>query len=202
MKLFYSPTSPNVRKIQIYLMETGQVDDVELVESVTTPINPSTGLAAKNPLMKIPALERPDGATLYDSRVISAFLDDRAGTGFYGIGARRWEIATLEATGDGIMDAALLVTFEARLRPDDKKWDDWSDAQWGKVVAGCAALNGRWMSHLNGPLDMGQISVACALGYLDFRHGARDWRKGCDALADWYTEFAKRDSMVATVPPA
>ncbi len=201
MKLYYSPTSPYVRKVMVLLHETEQLEDVELLQSQTAPTNPAAGLVAKNPLMKVPALERPEGATLYDSRVICAFLDDRAGGKLYPSGARRWETLTLEATGDGILDAALALTYEGRLRPEDKRWDDWAEAQWSKIAAACAALNTRWMSHLNGSLDMGQIAVACALGYVDFRHDARGWRTGCDALADWYAEFLQRDSMQATIPP-
>ncbi len=201
MKLLYSPTSPYVRKVMILLQETGQLDDVALVPSSTAPTSPAPGLAAQNPLMKVPALVREDGATLYDSRVITAFLDDRAGGRMYSSGARRWEIMTLEATADGILDAALAMTYEARLRPEDKRWDDWSDAQWDKIASACAALNTRWMSHLNGPLDMGQIAIASALGYVDFRHDARGWRTGCDALAAWYATFAKRESFTSTTPP-
>ena len=83
-----------------------------------------------------------------------------------------------------------------------EKWDDWLDAQRSKVLAGCAAINARWMAHLHGPLDMSHIAVGCALGYLDLRHGDRDWRKGRDVLAAWEARFAERDAMRATVPPA
>lgn len=82
MKLFYSPTSPYVRKVMVLLHETGQLDDVALEPTSGTPLAPAEGLAARNPLTKVPALERPDGCTLYDSRVICAYLDDRAGAGF------------------------------------------------------------------------------------------------------------------------
>lgn len=200
MKLYSAPTSPYVRKVLVLLHETDQLADVEIAPVVTSPTGPAAGLTAKNPLMKIPALERTDGPTLYDSRVICAYLDDRIRGGLYGSDARLWEILTLEATADGIMDAALLMTYEDRLRPEDLRWSDWADAQWAKVTAGCAALNARWMSHLNGPLDMGQIAVGCALGYLDLRHDARGWRQGCDALAGWYEKFAERASMQATTP--
>ena len=84
MKLYHSPTSPYARKIMVLLHETGQLDDVALEPAQTSPTNPTPGLASKNPLMKIPALERADGATLFDSRVICAFFDDRAEAGFYG----------------------------------------------------------------------------------------------------------------------
>ena len=201
MKLYYSPTSPYVRKVTVLLHETGQIDDVELLSSSTFPTAPAAGLGAKNPLLKVPALERDDGPALYDSRVICAFLDARGDANMYGTGARKWDTLTLEATADGILDAALLITYEARLRPEGTRWDEWSDAQWGKIETACAALNTRWMSHLQGPLDMGQIAVACALGYVDFRHDARGWRQGCDALAAWYADFSERDSMRATVPP-
>lgn len=202
MKLHYSPTSPYVRKVMVLLHETGQLEDVTLQNTSVTPISPADALLAKNPLCKVPALERADGPTLYDSRVICAYLDDRANAGLYPGNARRWDTLTLEATADGILDAALAMTYEARLRPEDMRWQPWVDGQWEKVARACAALNTRWMSHLAGPLDMGQIAVACALGYVDLRHDARGWRKGNDALAGWYAEFAARPGMLATVPAA
>lgn len=202
MKLYYAATSPYVRKVMILLEETGQLDDVELINTATTPIAADPALLSKNPLAKVPALERPDGPTLYDSRVITAYLDARAGDKLYPTGARRWDTLTLEATADGILDAALLMTYETRVRPEEKRMPEWVDGQWDKIARSVAALNSRWMSHLNGPLDMGQIAVACALGYVNFRHDARGWRKGNDALAAWYKTFKSRASMQSTVPPA
>lgn len=202
MKLFHAPTSPYVRKVMVLLHETDQLDVVQIVPAHTTPIAPDDALLAKNPLGKVPALARDDGPTLFDSRVICAFLDARGGDQLYPQGNRRWDTLTLEATADGILDAALLMTYEARLRPEDKQMPDWVDGQWAKIARACTALNTRWMSHLAGPLDMGQIAVACALAYVDFRHGARGWRKGNDALADWFKTFESRPSMQATVPPA
>lgn len=202
MKLSYAPTSPYVRKVMVLLHETGQLDDVTLEAANTTPVTPDVALLSKNPLSKVPALERPEGPTLYDSRVICAYLDDRAGGKLYPTGARRWDVLTLEATADGILDAALLVVYESRLREEGHRSEAWVEGQWAKVERGCAALNTRWISQLSGPLDMGQIAVGCALGYLDFRHDARGWRKGNDALAKWYESFDSRPSMQATQPPA
>ncbi len=201
MKLAYSPTSPYVRKVMVLLHETEQLDDVTLENRATTPLDPHEELLSSNPLGKVPALERADGPALYDSRVICAYLNARAATSLYGTGSRHWDILTLEATADGILDAALSMTYEARMRPDDKQMPEWADAQWNKIARACAALNTRWMSHLQGPLDMGQIAVGCALGYVDFRHDARGWRKGNDALAAWYETFDSRASMTATRPP-
>ncbi len=201
MKLYYSPMSPYARKVVALLHETGQQDDVEIVQVATTPTQPMDGLAAKNPLSKIPALERIDGPTLYDSRVICAFLDARAGGKLYPVGLGKWDVLTLEATADGILDCAVSITYEGRVRPSEKQWDGWTDAQWSKIIGACSALNTRWMSHLNGPLDMGQIAVACALGYLDLRHDARGWRKGHDTLAAWYEVFQQRESLLKSAPP-
>ena len=199
LKLIWAPASPFARKVRVMLMETGQEDAVELQTVASSPTDPSPELRAANPLAKIPALIRPDGPALYDSRVITRYLDARAGSDLYPE-PRLWETLTLEATGDAIMDAGVLMVYEGRCRPEDKQDHTWVEAQWGKIEGALDALNARWMSHLAGPLDMGQISVACALGYLDFRHDARAWRKGRDALDDWYAVFAERASMQATAP--
>ncbi len=201
MKLFFSPASPFVRKVHVLLHELGRIEDVELHNVATTAFASDSGLIASNPLAKIPALERPDGITLYDSRVITAYLNDQFKGDLYPTGGRQWETRTLEATGDGIMDCAVSMTYEVRLRPENEQSEQWIEAQWAKVERAIAVLNARWMSHLSGPLDMGQISVACALSYVDFRHGARDWRKGNAALADWHATFESRPSMQASLPP-
>ena len=199
MKLIYSAASPFARKVNVLLRETGQTDDVDLVEVATTPVSTPSEVRAANPIGKIPALIREDGPALYDSRVICRYLDDRAGAGLYPA-SEIWEMLTLEATADGLMDAAVLMVYEGRVRPEHLIYDDWVEAQWGKVSGALDALNDRWMSHLNGPLSIGQIAVGCALGYLDFRHGARNWREGRGDLDDWYAIFAERDSMKATAP--
>ena len=199
MKLLMSPASPFVRKVRVLLREASLLDTVEEAEVSTSALASDPTVVAANPTGKIPALVRTDGPAIYDSRVITRFLDDHAGAGLYP-DKRIWDVLTIEATADAIMEAAVLITYEARLRPKDKQFDAWTDAQWGKVMGGVSAINDRWMSQLSGPLDMGQISVGCALGYLDLRHDARGWRAGNTGLADWYENFAKRDSMQATAP--
>lgn len=199
MKLIAALPSPFVRKVRVLLHETGQTDAVELVEISTTPMNTDAQAAAANPVGKIPALVREDGPAIYDSRVICRYLDDRFGAGFYPK-ARVWETLTLEATADAMMEAAILMVYEHRVRPPEKVFDGWIDAQWAKVARCVEAVNDRWMSHLNGPLDMSHVAIACALGYLDFRHPDRNWREGAGALDDWYAVFSARESMKATAP--
>lgn len=201
MRLFHSPTSPFVRKVMVTLHETGQAGDVTLVPAMGTPVDPGSMPLGQNPLGKIPALERDDGPAIYDSRVICRFLDDRARANLYP-SPRQWEVLTLEATADGIMDAAVLMVYESRVRPEENRFAPWVDGQWAKIGRALDALEQRWLSHLNGPLDMGQIAVGVALGYLDFRHADRGWRSGRPGLAAWEAVFAERPSMVATRPVA
>lgn len=197
MKLISAGASPYVRKVLVLLHETGQIAEVERLDVVTTPFDTDSQVAAANPLGKIPALLREDGPALHDSRVITRYLDARAGGRLYPE-SRIWEVLTLEATAEGIIDCALAMTYETRNRPPEKVSDKVLDAQWAKITRAAGAINARWMSHLSGPLDMAQIAVACALAYVDFRHGDRDWRTGNEALADWCAGFDQRDSMQAT----
>jgi len=199
MQLIASPLSPFVRKVRVALLETGLADSVAMVNLTTTPFETDAKAAAANPLGKIPALVREDGATLYDSRVITRYLDALAGAGLYPE-TRLWEVLTLEATAEGIMEAALSMTYEGRFRLEDMQYAPWVEAQWAKITRALDALEARWMSHLSGRLDMGQIATGCALGYLDFRHDVRGWRQGHPALADWFAGFGQRDSMVETAP--
>ncbi|MGV6810711.1 MAG: glutathione S-transferase [Brevirhabdus sp.] len=200
MKLLWSPPSPFARKPRVVLHETGQLDDVEQVEVVANPMTPNAELIAQNPVGKIPALVRRDGPTLYDSRVVCRYLDACSGGALYPQD-RIWEVLTLEATGDAIMDSAVSMVYEKRLRPEHLQSHDWIEAQWTKVSNALDALEARWLSHLSGPLDAGQIAVGCALGYLDFRHADRSWRQGRAGLDDWFAAFSARESMVKTAPP-
>ena len=196
--LLSSPASPFVRTIRVLLLETGQ-DDVAQTDVATTPIATDASVAAANPVGKIPVLLRDDGPAIYDSRVIARYLNARAGAGLYP-DAHIWETLTLEATAHGIMEAAVSMVYEKRVRPEEMQHQPWIEAQWTKAARALDVVVARWMSHLAGPLDMGHIAMGCALGYLDFRHGDRDWRKGRDALTTWEAGFATRDAMRATVP--
>ncbi len=203
MRLFHSPTSPYVRKVMILIHETGLSDRIELVRSVGTPLDPGSLPLAQNPLGKVPVLDTLDGA-LFDSRVICRYLDDLAGAGAYPTGAALWRTLTLEAMADGILDAALLLVYEMRLRPENLRFQPWTDAQWSKIARAIDTLEADWTPHLTTPRsgcpDMGHIALAAALGYLDFRLDAQNWRKGHPKLAAWADGFLMRPSVLATAP--
>ena len=197
MKLIMAEASPFARKVRVLLRETNQLKDVEEVSISTSPFQVNEQAKAANPTGRIPSLIRADGPALYDSRVITRYLDAKAAAGMYPE-ARLWDVLTVEATGDSMMDSAVSISYELRLRPQEKVSSEWTDAQWSKVMGGCDALQSQWMDLLNGPLTMAHISIACALGYLDLRHGARNWRQGHDALAAWFADFSKRPSFRET----
>jgi glutathione S-transferase len=200
VKLYQSITSPFARKVMVLLHETGALDSVELVTASGNPVDSGSMPVAKNPLGKIPVLERENAPAIYDSRVICRFLDTLNSVKMYPEGDRLWETLTIEATADGIMDAAILMVYEQRLRPEERRFDEWLDGQWQKIDRAIGVLNERWVSNLKGPLDMGHISVACALAYVEFRHPNRDWRSTNADLAEWFSVFSARESFRKTIP--
>lgn len=200
MHLFDNPASPFCRKVRVLLHETGQTGDVTLAFAIGHPLATEKMPTAENPLGKIPALKLEDGRVLFDSRVICRFLDSRATAGLYPAEPRLWDTLALEALADGMMEAAVLIVYETRCRAEDMRSGDWVEAQWAKIARALDLLEGPWAARLGAPLDMGQVALACALGYLDFRHPARDWRAAHPRLAEWFATMSARDSMRQTQP--
>lgn len=199
MQLISSPTSPFVRKVRVLIHEAGKTDTVELVNVSTTPVSTDPRILPANPLGKIPALIRPEGAALYDSRVITRYLDTLWSLGLYPE-ATIWDTLTLEASADAMMEAAVLMVYESRVRPQDLAYAPWVEAQWGKVSRALDALEATWMDHLSGPTTAAHIAVGCALSYIDFRHADRAWRAARPDLAAWHAVWADRESMQLTTP--
>ncbi|AZD69870.1 Glutathione S-transferase [Pseudomonas chlororaphis] len=204
MTLFHNPASPYVRKVMVLLHETSQLDRVALHASQLTPVNPDTTLNQDNPLGKIPALRLADGNVLYDSRVILDYLDQQhVGNPLIPReGSARWRRLTLAALADGVMDASVLIRYELALRAPEKHWELWLDGQRDKIRRALAVLEADAIAELASHFDVASISVACALGYLDFRHPDLQWRDAQPRLAAWYAEISQRPSMLATQPPA
>lgn len=201
MQLYTSPTTPFGRKVMVQIRESGLADRVEEIAVMGSPLDPGSLPLAQNPLGKIPALmPAGGGAAIYDSRVICRYLDDLSGVGLYPQGADLWPILTLEATADGILEAALLMVYEGRLRPEELRYAPWVEGQWQKIARALDAIEARSMDILSGPLSMAHIAIAVALGYLDFRHADRDWRQDRPVLAAWEKQFAARPAMVETRP--
>ena len=139
MKLFYSPTSPYVRKVMVTAIEKGLEAKSRSCSAAASPVKPDMALAAKNPLGKVPCLITDDGQTLFDSPVICAYIDTLKAPHLTPADPKaRFADMTLEALADGFLDAGILLRYEGALRPEAKRWDDWGKARW-------ARSSGRWM---------------------------------------------------------
>lgn len=204
MTLFHNAASPYVRKVLVFLHETGQQQRVELHTVALTPTSPNAEVIASNPAGKIPALRLADGSLLHDSRVIVDYLDHQhVGEPLIPReGASRWRRLTLASLADAVLDAALLIRYETVLRPQEKHWAEWLDGQQQKILRALGEFEAAASAELPSRFDVASISVACALGYLDFRQPDLGWRKSFPALATWYAEVSQRPSMLATQPPA
>jgi len=206
MKLVYAKPSPFVRKCMVILEEAGQAANVELIDGFGSPVAPNAAAIASNPLGKIPSLQLDDGTVLYDSRVITRYLDHQFKLGLYPGDERSFKTLTLEAHADAILDAGILCVYEARCRDKSIHSKEWLEAQGNKIARGLDALESHWIPHLqtaDKALDIGHVGVGCALEYLDFRQEMcawPDWRTKHPALDQWGKEFSKRASMLATVP--
>jgi glutathione S-transferase len=199
MRLYHSPTTPFGRKVMVLLLETGL--PVEIVSVMGNPLATGTLPVDQNPLGKIPALELDDGRVIHDSRVITRYLNDLTGAGLYPAGPALWDALTIESMADGMIDAGILMAYEVRLRPADKQFPEWIEAQWAKIARSLDALESTRMPMLRGDFGMAQVAVACALDYIDLRHSPRNWRSSRPQLAGWAAEFGHRPSMQATLPP-
>lgn len=202
MKLFHSPASPYVRKVMVAAWERGVQDQIELLASAAGPVKRDMNIVAVNASGKVPCGILPDGKPLFDSRVITQYVDTLASPeGSLYPADHRFEILTLEALGDSIMDASLLCRYEVATRPKELYWDDWYKAQMDKVDSGLDDLETKWFSALTaGRVHAGAIAAACALGYLDFRFTDKDWRSNRPKLAAWFADISNRPSMKATAP--
>ncbi|MGX1785864.1 glutathione S-transferase [Bosea sp. NPDC055332] len=183
-----SPTSPFGRKIKIAIAELGLGDRIEVVPADTN--DPADSLRRQNPLGKVPTLVFEDGSTLFDSRVIAEYLDHMAGGGrLLPAGEIRFAQLRLQAIADGICDAGLLQVYETRLRTAEMRSPAWIENQSGKVARALASLEASPPAY-DRP-RIGEIALACALGYLDLRfEGA--WRAGHPALVAWLDGFAAK----------
>jgi glutathione S-transferase len=198
LRLYYSPTSPYVRKVVACAIARNIDGRIERVE--TNPHESPSGLLRDNPLSKVPCLVTDDGLALFDSPVICEYLDsvgDEIPLFPPAHSPSRWRVLRFQAIGDGIMDAAVLRRMEQGRPPET--------ARLGVIARQEAAIE-RTLDLLEADspanhLDIGSITVACALGYLDLRYAEGKWRSGRSKLAHWYETMAARPELARTAPP-
>ena len=202
MQLFYSPNSPYARKARIIIHE---LDLVSRVEETSVSLPADAKLRSLNPLGKIPALLLDDGSVIYDSPVICEYLDDLGQgkffprAGFFREAQGRWRALTLQALGDGLADALVRRNQEMRLS-EEKRSPELLARQTAAIEAAFAVANRAAVKFPAEP-TIGEIAIACAIGYLDLRVPFDGWRDRYPQLASWLEVFSQRPSAQATKPP-
>ncbi len=189
MILCSAPTSPFGRMVKISAHVTGMIDKITVKLSDTT--NANDPVHQQNPLGKIPALILDDSA-LYDSRVIIEYLDHLAGGNIIipSDMKARYDALTRCALASGMLDAAILIVYESRLRPDDKYVESFVEFQLGKIISGLKSIAVSAPVYSNGKTpDVGEIGLACCLDYLDFRKQL-NWRDHCPHMEQWMMDFS------------
>jgi len=203
MKLYVSSASPFGRKPSILIAELGLESRVRQEPASVTPVSRNEEIARDNPLAKIPTLVLDDGSTLYDSPVICEYLDSLGAEPrfFPKSGPARWTALRRQALGDGLLDAAILSRYEQALRPEALRWPEWIAGQMAKITGALDAMEADAPTFGDG-FDIGHVTTACAVGYLDLRFPAVAWRTGRPQLSAWFEQTSKRPSLVSTLPKA
>jgi glutathione S-transferase len=192
MKLFFNQTSPYARKVRVAAHELGLFDQLELVE--TDPWVDPPRLYSAAPLGKVPALVADDGTLIVESTTICQYLDTL--TPSHPLDAGDMAVLARAALPHGVIDAAFATVIERR-RPRELQWQDWKSRQRRAIE--------RTLPRLPAPpagrFDLGDLTLAVALSYLDFRLPEITWRTSQPPLAAWLDQISERPSMRATVPP-
>lgn len=198
LRLHWSPKSPYVRKVMVCAHELGLVERIERVRSVAAMLKPNARLMQDNPLSKIPTLVLEDGSALFDSAVICEYLDELGGGSLFPRqGADRWQALRWHALGDGLLDAAILWRNE---REREVPLPALTAAFELKTRAALRLLDDEARALAETPFAIGHVTLACALGYLDYRFDALGWRAIAPRLAEWFAETSTRPSMKHTEP--
>lgn len=201
MKLYWSPRSPFVRKVMVCAHELSIAERIETVYARVSPAQVDAEVLKVNPIGRIPALVTESGMVLYDSHVICEYLDAEHGrsTLFPRDATRRWDALRRLALGDGMLETGVLWRNE-RIRPAPQQSSPILLALDQKMTAALAAVEADAAALKLDGIDIGEITLGCALGYLDFRFVELDWRTRCPKTAKWFESFGARPSMQKTAP--
>ncbi len=202
MRLLGTLGSPFVRKVRIVLAEKG----IAYEYVIDRPSAPESRVPSFNPLGKIPVLVRDDGRPLYDSPVIVEYVDV--------LGAApklipdpfsdRIEVKRWEALGDGVVDAAVLLSHEYR-KPDGSMVNAEGYAKQRQKIERALVLVSQDLGErefcYGARFTLADIAVGYALGYLDVVLREFDWRSAHPNLERFAARLAARESFRVSLPP-
>jgi glutathione S-transferase len=196
-KLLFAPASPYTSKVRMAALAAGIPLDLVRVETGPQPAE----LTSVNPLGKIPCLVSDDGENIFDSRVITQYLNRLSGNALFPRpAAKRLDAERLEALADGICDCLLAQVYERRYRPEEKVHQPWLDLQWSKVARALDVLNAA-PPRVGRKPTAGHIALRACLGYLALRFAGR-WEKGRGKLVRWAKRFDERFPELAEAVPS
>jgi glutathione S-transferase len=195
MTLLYQTHSPFARKVLVFAHEAGLADRLDVVHYETSPTQPNAEVFARNPLGKVPVLLRSDGAALFDSDVICAYLDSFADHSLYPAGAERWIALRLQALAQGLAESGIALRWEDVRRPAPLRYAPLADGMTRKLATAYDWLEAE--ADFSAPAHIGHIALATALDWISFR-SLPGFRAGRPRLSGWFDAFADRPSMRAT----
>lgn len=201
MKLFYSTASPFVKKVLVVIYELKIQSEIVLIPAKVNPIDKNQDVSKWNPSGEIPTLVIGDAEVFIGSTLISQYLAQYCNN-FDIFPAKTYELSKalqLAEYGDVVMKAGVLRRYEHTLRPQEFFWREWSDGQLDKIDRILDVLENKWISYMKSSnLNIGLITVACSLSYLNFRFPDYDWGSKYSSLKNWHEVFEKKDSMIQT----
>ena len=202
MRLLGTPGSPYVRKVRIVLAEKG----IPYEFVIDRPADPGSSIPSLNPLGKIPVLVRDDEKPLYDSPVIVEYLD-AIGAGpklIPDVFSDRIEVKRWEALGDGVAEAAILISHDFRKQPETRESAEGYPKQRKKIERALMTmsrdLGEREFCH-GERFSLADIAAGYALGYLDHVLQEMEWRGSHPNLKRSADRLAARDSFRNSLPP-
>ena len=197
-KLTFSPASPYVRKVLLSAYRAGIQDELELVEAGS---ENDTLLRGKNPLGKIPVLQKPDGDFLFDSRVIVEYLNNLGGGLIPENGSEKDVVLRRSALSEGLTDASLLIVYSKRYAGGETPSKLWLDLQLGKIDRTLDFLETdiiNWSNPIG--FDAANIALATALDYMSFRN-VRDWKLNRPNISQWFNNTSSKLAGFANTSP-
>lgn len=183
-KLSFSPASPYVRKVRMAAFKAGMDKKLELITANTQ--DEKDDIRNLNPLGKIPIVTKPDGSSLFDSRVIIDHFNRVGGGLIPDNGDDRDTVLTRAALVEGLIDASLLIVYSDRYAGGETPSKVWADLQKGKIDRTLDFLEND-LTNWSNPIgfDLANIGLVTALGYLTFRE-VRDWKTNRPKMQEWY----------------
>ena len=197
MKCYVTNNSPYARKVRVVAFEAGLYDEVEW-KTITR--EERGDIKDFNPLGKVPVAVLDTGDIVCDSPVICAYVDSLSSSVVLipKSDPKRWEALTLEALGDGLGDTVIVISQEKQ-RPSEKYSQEIVDRQTAKIKSTLSVLDSA-ATDFNAPPLLGEIAVACSMGYMEFRDIVPEWSETYVNLASWYGNILKRESFRRTAP--